>query len=96
MDEKRGEIKAIPYELWPLFPCRMEACPKLPMIHFDLKFSPDNGDFAHKMKQLIHVRIGHVLYQLFLRSQTRNLQRFLMSSEQIDRSTEKDRDIQLL
>ena len=33
----------------------MEACPKLPMIHFDLKFSPDNGDFAHKMKQLIHV-----------------------------------------
>ena len=34
----------------------MEACPKLPMIHFDLKFSPDNGDFAHRLKQLIYDR----------------------------------------
>ena len=31
----------------------MEAVPRLPMINFDLKISPENVDFASKLKQLI-------------------------------------------
>ena len=31
----------------------MEAVPKLPMINFDLKVSPENVDFSSKLKQLI-------------------------------------------
>jgi hypothetical protein len=33
----------------------MEACPKLPMLNFDMKYSVDNGDFALRLKALIHV-----------------------------------------
>ena len=31
----------------------MEAVPRLPMISFDQKISPENVDFASKLKQLI-------------------------------------------
>lgn len=31
----------------------MEAVPRLPMINFDLKISPENVDFTSKLKQLI-------------------------------------------
>ena len=33
----------------------MEAVPKLPMLKFDLKLSPDNGDFLETIKKLIKV-----------------------------------------
>ena len=33
----------------------MEAVPKLPMINFDQKISPENVDFASKLKQLISI-----------------------------------------
>ena len=31
----------------------MEAVPRLPMISFDLKISPENPDFNVKLKQMI-------------------------------------------
>ena len=31
----------------------MEAVPRLPMINFEHKISPENVDFASKLKQLI-------------------------------------------
>ena len=33
----------------------MEAVPRLSMLHFDLKYSPENTDFLLKLKRLIHV-----------------------------------------
>ena len=33
----------------------MEAVPRLPMISFDQKVSPENVDFAPKLKQLIAI-----------------------------------------
>ena len=35
----------------------MEAVPKLSMLHFDLKYSPENTDFLLKLKKLIHVKL---------------------------------------
>ena len=32
----------------------MEAVPRLPMINFSLKVSPENVDFSSKLKQLIN------------------------------------------
>jgi hypothetical protein len=33
----------------------MEAVPKLPMLSFDHKLSPDNGDFADRIRILVRV-----------------------------------------
>lgn len=33
----------------------MEAVPKFPMLKFDVKLSPDNGDFLETIKKLIKV-----------------------------------------
>ena len=36
----------------------MEAIPKLPMISFQAKTSPENVDFASKLRQLIAEKFG--------------------------------------
>ena len=36
----------------------MEAVPRLPMMHFELKTSPENVDFASKIRQLIVTNFG--------------------------------------
>jgi hypothetical protein len=44
----------------------MEAVPKLSMLHFDLKYSPENTDFLLKLKRLIHVSFNwRLLISLF-------------------------------
>ena len=35
---------------------RMEGVPKLPMLKFDFKLSPDNGEFLTTIKKLVKVR----------------------------------------
>ena len=40
-------------------PGTMEAVPRLPMISFEQKISPENVDFASKLKQLI-ASVGEV------------------------------------
>ena len=37
----------------------MEAVPKFPMLKFDLKLSPDNGDFLETIKKLIKVNYSN-------------------------------------
>ena len=34
----------------------MEGVPKLPMLKFDFKLSPDNGEFLTTIKKLVKVR----------------------------------------
>jgi tyrosine-protein phosphatase non-receptor type 23 len=36
----------------------MEAVPRLPMMDFELKTSPDNVDFASKLRDLIVTNFG--------------------------------------
>lgn len=36
----------------------MEAVPRLPMMSFELKTSPENVDFAAKLKQIIITNFG--------------------------------------
>ena len=43
----------------------MEAVPRLSMLHFDLKYSPENTDFLLKLKRLIHVSLAISLSPLY-------------------------------
>ena len=43
----------------------MEAVPRLSMLHFDLKYSPENTDFLLKLKRLIHVSLAISLSSLY-------------------------------
>ena len=45
----------------------MEAVPKLAMLEYELKQSPDNSDLIQKLKALIHVSFFmYCMYSLYV------------------------------
>ena len=46
-----------------MFSGNMEAVPKLSMLEYDLKSSPDNSDLIEKLKAVIHVSVPSTYFK---------------------------------